>query len=490
MRHMPRSLLLSLALCLSTQTVSAAKPVSEEPASEEPASEEKVDAVFAEWNRKDSPGCAVTVVDDGKQIYRKGFGMASLELDAPITPQTVFYIASTSKQFAAAAIALLAEQGRLSLDDDVRQYVPELPQYQRTITVSQLIHHTSGLRDYLGLSELAGRSSADRFPQQLALRMIARQRATNFTPGSEHGYSNTNYFLLSVIVERVSGQTLRAFSDTHLFKPLGMRHTQFYDDPERIVPGRTIGHTGNAQEGWRLFRTNYALVGDGGLLTTVDDLAQWERNFLDNQLGKNKKEFIRRLTTPGKLDNGKVTDYAFGLNIGHYRGLPTVSHGGSFLAYNADMLRFPEQRLGIYVLCNADAADPHEMSQAIADLYLAHAFTEPAPMSGTSDEESSDESKDDEEQNSARAISAQQRAQLAGRYYSAELDALYTLSASENGIDVQVGDNPADSYQIQGPDRIGDDYRTARFSRDASGRIDGFVLDAGRVQGLRFERRP
>lgn len=468
---MSRRLLLLFALPAAIQAAVAAAPV--------PA--QRVDAVFAEWDRRDSPGCAATVVDDGKQVYRKGFGMASLELDVPIAPETVFYIASTSKQFAAASIALLAEQGRLALDDDVRKYVPELPDYGHTITVSHLVHHTSGLRDYLGLSSLAGRSAADSFPQALALRMIARQKATNYPPGSEYLYSNSNYFLLSLIVERVSGQSLREYADAHIFKPLGMARTQFYDDPERIVHGRTIGHTGNAKDGWKLQRTNFALVGDGGLLTTVDDLVQWERNFLDNRLGRGGPGLIRRLTRPGTLDDGKPIEYGFGLMMSRYRGLPTVSHGGSFLAYKADMLRFPEQRLGIFVLCNADAADPGRMSRAIADLYLADRFTEPAPAEP--------ERRPPPAAAATGTVGPQQRERLAGRYYSEELDAFYTLAAAGDGLDVRVGDNPPQRWQVQGPDLAGQGWMQAHFTRDAGGAVDGFRLDAGRVKGLRFERR-
>ena len=444
---------------------------------------ERIDAVFAQWNRSDSPGCAATVVDDGQVVYRKGFGMASLELDVPITPQTVFYIASTSKQFAAASIALLAEEGRIALDDDVRKYVPELPDYGRPITISHLVHHTSGLRDHLGLFGLAGGNAADAYPEARALRLIASQKATNYPPGTEYLYSNANYFLLSLIVKRASGMNLRQYADSRIFKPLGMRHTLFYDDASEIVHGRTIGHNGSAQEGWTLQRTNFDLVGDGGLLTTVDDLVLWERNFHHNRLGKGGQDLIQQLTTPGSLDDGTPIEYGFGLMMSHYRGLPTVSHGGSFLAYKADMLRFPQQRLGIYVLCNAGVATPGKASQAIADLYLAQAFTEPAPappaprQAGTAPADS------------AVKVDASTIAGMAGRYYSEELDAYYTLTPAAGGLEVQVGDNAPVQWRVTAPDTADGSWTQVRFTRGANGQVDGFLLDAGRVKHLRFERR-
>lgn len=339
--------------------------------------DKRIDAIFAEWDRADGPGCAATVLRDGKQVYRKGFGMASLEWGVPIGPDTVFYIASVSKQFTAAAIALLAEDGAIALEDDVRKYVPELPDYGKPITVKHLVHHTSGLRDYLFLSSLAGFDQADTYPLARALALIARQKGTHFPAGTQHRYSNTNYLLLSLIIERASGKSLREFADERIFKPLGMKNTRFYDDHTEIVEGRAMGHDGDAKNGWKLSRTSFALVGDGGLLTTVDDLVQWDRNFNDNKLGKQGQRLIERMTTPGKLDDGTPIGYGFGLGMDDYRGLPTVAHGGAFIGYRADMLRFPEQKLGVYVLCNNMSANPSKLTRAVADLVLEQRSNHP-----------------------------------------------------------------------------------------------------------------
>lgn len=437
-----------------------------------------VDALFAPWSRADSPGCAATVTRSGRQVYRRGFGMASLEQERPITPRTIFYIASTSKQFTAAAVALLAAQGRLSLDDDVRRHVPELPDYGHRMTVSHLVHHTSGLRDYLSLAWMAGRDEADSFPRAEALRIIARQRATLFPPGTAFRYSNTNYLLLSLIVERASGQSLGEFARQHIFQPLGMEHTQFYEDSTLPVRGRAASHTGNSRDGWRLKRSSFALVGDGGLLTTIDDLALWERNFLDNRLAGGGQALIRQLTTPGRLDDGTPLEYGFGLTMSRYRGLATVSHSGSFLAYQADMLRFPTQRLAIFVLCNHQDAQPWKISREIADLYLDREFTGPAPRPPAPASTPT-----------SPPASAGLARELAGVYASDDLQATYTVAAEGDGLRVRTGDTASWHWTLTGPDMADWDDDAVRFTRGPGGGIDGFVMAGGPGQGMRFSRR-
>lgn len=467
---------LSLAVGLSLvagSTAAAPGALADVPAS-------AIDAVFADWNHTDTPGCAVSVLDHGKVLFQRGYGMASLELDVPISPETVFYIASTSKQFTAVSIALLARDGKLSLDDDVRRYVPELPDYGKTITVSHLVHHTSGLRDYLGLSGLAGHDVADSLPLQQALDLITAQKALNFVPGAEYLYSNSNYLLMTVIAERVSGMSLREFAQQRIFGPLGMSQTQFYDDTTRIVPKRTIGHTRNDDGSWSLLRTSYALVGDGGLLTSVKDMEAWERNFLDNRIGGGA-ELLTQITTPGKLDDGKPITYGFGLIADTYRGLPTVAHGGSFLAYKADMLRFPQQQFAVHVLCNAGVATPDRYSRRIADLYLAKQFTAPVPTPPAR--------RTPAQAKQALATPAQ-RAAVAGDYRSDELNVVYHVRLKDGQLMTSAGYLPAVPLRLLDADRAEIEDASVRFTRDGSGKIEGFVLDAGRERGMRFERLP
>lgn len=297
--------------------------------------------------------------------------MADLNHGIPITTGTVFYIASTSKQFAAASIALLSEAGTLSLSDPIRKWVPELPAYLQRVAIANLVHHTSGIRDYLGLWGLSGRGVADEIPQEVALDLIARQLAADFAPGEHFSYSNSGYLLLSEIVRRASGKSLRDFAAEKIFGPLGMRDTQFHDLNTRIVPRRAEGYQPKAGGGDRfeIVRTSFALVGDGGLLTTVEDLARWDANFYNNRLGAGGQTLITRLTTPpaDRLGDGAAQRYAFGLMPGTYRGLDIVEHGGAFIGFRAQLLRFPSEHFSVAVLCNDYTAQPERMARQVAD---------------------------------------------------------------------------------------------------------------------------
>ncbi len=332
--------------------------------------QKKVDGIFAAYDKPDSPGCAVGVIWDGVFVYRHGYGMASLELQAPITPASVFYMGSVSKQFTAASVVLAAEQGLLSLDDDVRKYIPELPDYGTPITLREMLHHTSGLRDFLGLLELSGRHGEDIHSQAEMLDLIVRQKALNNKPGDEYIYSNTNYFLAGIVIERVSKKRYSEFATENIFRPLGMTYTRFYDDRSVVVPGRvaaySAGKGGKFDVDWS---TNYDTVGAGGLMSTVDDLLAWDQNFYQNKLGKGT--MIKEIQTRGVLNNGKPIDYALGLEITDYRGLPIVEHGGALFGYRTEILRFPEQKFTVVCLCNLASAGPAGLADKVADIYLA-----------------------------------------------------------------------------------------------------------------------
>ncbi len=238
----------------------------------------RVDKLFAQWDKPGSPGCALAVIENGKTIYERGYGSANLECNIPITPESVFYVGSCSKQFTAMSIALLAHQGKLSLDDDIRKYVPEMPDYGSPITVRQLIHHTSGLRDYLSLLGIAGLDFGS-YHKPDVLELIARQKELNFKPGDQYLYSNSGYFLLAVIVERVSGKSFREFTQENIFKPLGMTHTHFHDDYTMLIKNRASGYFPADQGAFRNFISTFDCVGSGGLFTSVEDLYFWDQNF-------------------------------------------------------------------------------------------------------------------------------------------------------------------------------------------------------------------
>ena len=335
---------------------------------------DQVDALFAAWDRPDTPGCALGVIQDGRLVYARGYGLANLDYDLPITPDSVFYIASTSKQFVTASILLLAQSGKISLEDDVRTYVPELPQYDASITIRHLVHHTSGLRDYLTLMELAGKSHEDYFDLGDAIELLARQKALNFPPGEQFLYCNSGYALLAEIVKRASGQSLREFAQAQIFHPLGMHDTHFDDDRKMVVKNRVVSYGPRAGNGFQRYLKNFDAVGSGGLLTTVKDLYLWDQNFYHHQVGGG--DLVSHLLTRGRLNDGKTLAYAAGLEHGAYRGLETVSHAGEMLGFRTQLLRFPTQRFSVICLANLETINPTGLARQVADIYLADAFTQ------------------------------------------------------------------------------------------------------------------
>ena len=343
----------------------------------------RVDELFQKMDSTVTPGCALAVVKDGRVLYERGYGMADLDHNVPITPATVFHVASMSKQFTAASIVLLAQEGKLSLDDPVRKYIPELPDFGVPITIRQLIHHTSGLRDQWDLLGLAGwRYSLDLITDDDVLAVMSRQRDLNFPPGSRHLYSNTGYTLLAQIVKRVSGQSFREFTTSHIFQPLQMNSTRFRDDHAEVIKNIAYGYQ-PAQNAFLISITNFDTVGATSLLTTVQDLALWDENFYHPRVGG--PQMIQQLLERGKLNNGEQIDYAFGLVIGTYRGLATVDHAGGDAGYRSDMIRFPDQHFTAECLCNTAAADPSQLNRKVADIYLGNEM-KPAEATRVSDE--------------------------------------------------------------------------------------------------------
>jgi CubicO group peptidase (beta-lactamase class C family) len=418
-----------------------------------------IDSIFAAWDSPVSPGCAVGVSRAGDLVFSGAWGSANLESGELLTPDRVFYLASVSKQFTATAVALLVLDGMLSLDDDVRTWIPELPDYGAPITLRHLLTHTSGLRDYLTLMALAGLSLQDAHSRDEILALIARQRALNFPPGERYLYSNTGYFLIPIVVERVTGRTIRAFMDDRVFRPLGMAHTLFFDDHREAIPNRALSY-GGGEDGTfeRTFLDQFDQVGSGGVLSTVEDLARWDANFYTSAVGG--RPLLDLLHARGVVASGDTIDYALGLSLGEYLGERTVEHGGSMMGFRTNFLRFPERRLAVITLCNLGSIDPALRSRQVADLYLAREF---------------------------RAY----RDQFAGRYVSDELPRIADVVLDGRTLRVVPQDEPQDPLDLQyaGPDRF--ETRggpTVSFTRDADGRVSGFVLDAGRAMGIAFRR--
>jgi len=417
----------------------------------------QVDALFEEWDRPTSPGCALGVIRDGALVYARGYGSANLERGTPITPTSVFYIASVSKQFTASAAVLLALDGRLSLDDDVRQYVPELPDYGSTITVRHLLTHTSGLRDYLSLMEYAGMSLEQPWEPADILALIARQEELNFAPGTQYLYSNTGYFLIPIIVERITGQPFRAFADERIFRPLGMRDSRFHDDYTRAVERRVLSYRADRDDDFELdFLEMFDQVGSGGLLTTVEDLARWDDSFYTGVVFGT--EFLEALQTRGVLANGDTIRYALGLQISDYKSVRTVSHGGSMMGFRTHLLRFPDERFSVICLCNLGGIDPGGLAYRVADRYLEDRFHE-------------------------------QLTAFAGSYRSRELGNAVELRVAAGALMLHppVGD-PVELRSL-GSDRFEvASGLTLEFQRDEGGTVILARLNGGRARGIRYVR--
>jgi CubicO group peptidase (beta-lactamase class C family) len=380
--------------------------------------ERQVDEIFANMNTPDSAGCAVSVMSRGAITYKRGYGMASLEYGVPITPSSIFHVASVSKQFTAMAVALLAAEGKVAWHDDIREYVPEAPDYGKTITLEHLVHHTSGIRDQWSLLIMAGwRWEADIVRQEDVLNIISRQKSLNFDPGTTYLYSNTGFTLLAVVVERVSGMSLREFSEERIFKPLGMNDTHFHDDHQRIVPNRAYAYAPDSVYGLRISIPDFAIVGASSLFTTVEDLAKWDRNFYTGRVGG--LEVIEQLQVKGVLNNGDEINYAFGLSHGTYRGLPTIGHGGADAGYRSDFVRFPEQELSVAVLCNYPHSSPGGKSRRVAGVYLADHFEELA---------------EEEEERKEVELSPAELEQLAGVYAAAHADDAVSIQLREGKL--------------------------------------------------------
>ena len=359
------NLLLGLAVCAGA----SAQDTEELP----PDVAAKVDAVFKLWNRDNTAGCAVSVARAGETVYARGFGMAHLEQPAPITPETIFEAGSVSKQFTASALVLLALDGKLSLDDPVQEYLPELPDFGAPITIRHLLTHTSGLRTFRPLVALRGRPDGFAVHTNAeVLALMARQRDLNFPPGQEYLYSNAPYILSVVLAERVSGQSFNDFTTERIFKPLGMTSTLWRDDFTQIVKGRATAYGSGRSGGLHTNMANTEVFGNGGMLTTVGDLQRWNQELDEPKvLGQ---RFVDMLETPGRFNDGSLSDYALGLGIGEYRGEREIAHSGGTAGYRAWLARYPDRdRLSLALLCNHGDINPVAVGHRVIDVFLGPA---------------------------------------------------------------------------------------------------------------------
>ena len=454
-----------------------------------PATVARVDAVFADYASPAGPGCSMGVIRDGRLIHATGYGAANLDHGIPNGPATIFRVGSVSKQFTAAAIALLSIRRELDLDAPVRDYIPEFPDYADPPTIRHLVHHTSGVRDYIVLMSLAGNRSEDFYTNQEVLDAISRQRGLNFPPGSEFLYSNSGYFLLGEIVARISGRSLREFAETEFFGPLEMTRTHFHDDHNEIVPDRAIGYA-PTDDGFRISVTPLDMVGDGGIFTSVEEWAAWDRNLSDGTVGG--PDWVSLMHERGVLNSGDTIPYAFGIAHGEHRGLATVGHGGAWVGYRAGMSRYPEAGYSFVALCNRSQIDPMALIASTAELYLEDRMEPPAQAAepeaeGETPAETAEEG-DAPQDPPGRDIP--DRARYAGSFHSPELNAAYRiLEEGGAGLTLHAGRlDPATLLADSDGVLTSERGMTFRFSQLVDGRYQAMTVDAGRVRNLRFER--
>lgn len=505
--------------------------------------------MFSRWTTE-TPGCAVGVSKNGQIVLEKAYGTADLEHDVPNRPDTIFEAGSVSKQFTAAAVLLLARDGKLSLDDPVRKYIPELPDYGTPITIRQMLQHTSGLRDWGNVEDIAGWPRGTRvYTHAHVLDILGRQKQLNFRPGTRWSYSNSGYNLAAIIVSRVSGESFAEFSRKRIFEPLGMTRTSWRDDYSRIVKGRAVAYA-EADGRYHADMPFENIHGNGGLLTTVGDLLRWNENFVAPKVGD--AAFVELMQTPGRLSGGEAFYYAYGLGIGKYKGLREVRHSGTTASYRAFLSRFPDQHVSVAVLCNAGDSTPRQTLHQVADLYLADAvrseaapapapvaaadldalagmyrniergdvlnvertegtirFEGEAPLTAQSPRRFTDgdgtviefdgkcHAAIDEgtgapvrlERMSAAHPTAAELAALAGDYSSDEAETTFTLRVRDGAL--EATQRPDKIYRLTPlySDAFSSDLGTIIFRRDGKGHINEFSVVEDRVWDLRFHRQ-
>lgn len=452
----------------------------------------KIDSLFASYN-SNTPGVAVAIVKDGKVVFKKAYGMADLSYNIPVTPQTVFNIASVSKQFTAFAIYLLEDEGRLSFEDDVRKYIPELPDYGVPVRIKHMLSHTSGLRDRGALESIAGGYvNADMITTEQLLKLLARQQGLNFTPGSTYGYCNSNYTLLAEIVHRITGKTFSEYTTEKMFAPLGMKSTQFSDTYETVIKNKAESYELQDNRYYRkpLVESN---PGPSNLFTTVEDLSKWALNF-ENPVVGNKK-LIERFNEVSYLDNGKkvltrVSDgdsifYAKGQFISTHKGVNMIGHGGHTAGFRTYLGRFPDQRLSIIQLSNDEHHEKLGGRWNISDYYVKNLLVEEKPLNATPPHNPVAPTPE------KYSVSLNE---LAGEYYSDELETKYRFEVKEGTLIMKhkrlydITLKRIGEYKFSGYGSYTFPFEIT-FTKSEPGKIVGFDISNWGVKNVKFVKQ-
>jgi CubicO group peptidase (beta-lactamase class C family) len=377
----------------------------------------QIDSIFSRWTAA-TPGCAVGAAVDGKPVLSKAYGLADLEHDVRNTPDTIFEAGSVSKQFTAAAVLLLAREGKLALDDPIRRYLRELPDYAANVTIRHMLNHTSGIRDWGSLEGIAGWPRTSRvYTHAHVLEVLSSQRALNFPAGTRWSYSNSGYNLAAMLVARVSGMPFAEFTKKRIFEPLGMTHTSWRDDHTRVVKNRAIAYDDRNGD-FHIEMPFENVYGNGGLLTTVGDLLTWNENFSTPRVGD--ASVVAEQQQAGKFNDGRVHDYALGLMVGSYKGVRQIDHSGSTAGYRAHLARYPDQHVSVAVLCNVSSGAATQYARNVADVYLA-GHLKPADLKPS------------------HALTADESAKIAGLYRDVARGTATTIVRDDSGLRVQGG---------------------------------------------------
>ena len=458
---------LSLSGAPSAQALLATAPVNAEKA---------VDEIFSRW-ASSTPGCAVGVAVGGKPVLLKAYGMADLEHDVRNTPETIFESGSVAKQFTALAVQLLAGDGKLSLDDPVRKYVPELPDYKVPLTIRHMLNHTSGLRDWGSVAGIAGAPRTTRaYTHGHVLDIVSRQQALNFEPGSKWSYSNTGFNLAAIIVSRVSGMAFSEFSTQRIFAPLGMTRTSWRDDHTRIVKGRAIAYS-ETPGGYHTEMPFENVHGNGGLLTTVGDLLIWNENFVNPRVGN--PALLTAMGNAGRFNDGKLLEYGLGLFVHDYRGVKNINHSGSTAGYRAHLNRFPESRTSVAVLCNGSNGDATRSANHVSDVFLGDRLKPAASTAAAARPPAA----------LNPGPSASQLGVLTGNYWSDEAETMLIAAVETTDLVLKRRPDSVIKLTATGPDKFRGSIGTVTFIRNASGAVEALSINQDRVWDLRFLKK-
>lgn len=442
---------------------------------------QRIDEIFAPWDNQKSPAASVAVIRGGKIIFQKGYGMANLEQHIPNTPSTMFHIASVTKTFTSYCVLLLEKQGKLSLDDDIRKYLPEVADLGHKISLRQLAQHTSGIRDYPSLSSMTG---YDINRKETFFKLISRQRDLNFSPGDEYDYSNTGYVLLAAVVERISGMSYPAFLKEHIFKPLKMAATIIQDDQSMLVDKVADSYEPGPKGPKKIYVINN-LVGSMGIITNVGDLSLWALHLL-KPTGADA-DIVRKMSTPGKLNDGRLTEYGLGLTIADHKGHKEIGHSGAAGGFKVHMGIFPDDDLAVIVLANASDIYSRPVAREIADIYL-----KPKPQVAAA-QSVAQAPKPEEEKPVDQAPFDKTNVDFGpytGTFYSDELETAYLFELVNGKViakhsllpDIQFSPENRDVFSMDGWNG------KIEFTRDSQQQIIGCKFSFNRMRNLYFRK--